>query len=876
MKKYFLIDNKLVPYISGKMPSRTLDTSLPLTRDTIPPDRDTNIITSTDYFYGVLAFGEGPIYRVNPNGPQDIEFNDNSLDDLINLDTDGNFNNTRVAAFYSVGNANSKGVPREFKSYFGRVVSPQSLSSGSLLRNGNIDGIPQVKIIQNTTQAPWDGIEFNFTINGLYTINDEGTNLPKATSVKITIQDSLGAADLAPIANVFENPVTVTHQGIVQNPVKFTKKIIIPEQYKDENGYRFIIEKESPDTNSNRTVEQLVFNGWDEIALSDIWYTRTALMGIVLRAYAEYSGSVPTITSLIKGLLVKVPSNYNQPILSNGEIDWRHLEISDSDPVLSYTQRGYYLEKEGIDKSPLKDINPVIYVGTWDGTFVKKWTQNPAWIIYDLLTNNTYGLSIPEEYVDKFKFYKVAQYCDAVDSSTGRFIGVDGYSDGTFRHKPLGYFRGSIEGLDKDAIRALFNRENQVGLPAGTKIKERRFVCNISINSQRQVVDIINQITALFRGIIIYSGGKISLNVDLPDELPVAIFNEANILKDTLTISGSKESSILSGVEVSYMDPANHYKREVVRIDDQKTLEELSFIENIKQVDLVGCDRRSQAMRFGQYLLASSKYIKRLATFKTSSEAVNLSVGDVISVSQRMTGVSWGFGGKVAANTATAGSYLNNVLVEHFTAPAIPESTFTSNTYPLALRIINRQSDTVNLYLANAAYRFSTSNTINGTSLIDFTVNNRLDPATKTFVSITRIEANAAPVKGDIWSLGEVNPTSYGSSTSDKLFKITGIEKDSEEMISITAAEYVSNVYTDSDTIINYSPSRFPKPISPLITPPPPTLTAISEPVVQPDGKVVYNIKLNTATDLASYPYGLQLELLMANPDDIVTIEGLN
>ena len=95
------------------------------------------------------------------------------------------------------------------------------------------------------------------------------------------------------------------------------------------------------------------------------------------------------------------------------------------------------------------DSNPQIYVGSWDGTFVYSWTQNPVWIIYDLLTNNTYGLGVPEEHIDKYKFFQVAQFCDACDSVTGKFTGVDGLADGSFRHKPRQQFT-SI-------------RENQIG-----------------------------------------------------------------------------------------------------------------------------------------------------------------------------------------------------------------------------------------------------------------------------------------------------------------------------------------------------------------------------------------------------------------------------
>ena len=890
-KHYVKINDRLVPLIYGGMSYQKLSVDVPTDlREKLADDRDVNIITSTDYFYGVIALGEGPIYKINPNGPQDMEFNDSSLDDLINLDTDGSFNNTRIQVFYSVGNANTAGVPREFKSYFGRVVSPQSMSSSIVLKKGNIVGIPAVTITQSTTNFAWDGLEFNFTIGASFSVDDDGNNQPYAVGVRITMRDRLGN----PLASTstFTNPIEKSYAAIIQTPTKFSVKVNIPEEYKSDDGYQFTIEKINDDTSSPRVSEQVTFNGWDEISYDDVWYTRTALMGIILKSHAEYSGAVPTITSMQKGLYCKVPANYDQPILSDGQIDWRNLEVAEKENTVGltgdaktkaesnprgYTERGYRLESMGATSAPVTTPNPVIYKGVWDGSFVKKWTQNPAWIIYDLLTDTSHGLGIPEEYVDKFKFYKVAQYCDAVDSSTGKFTGVDGYADGTFRHKPIGYTRTPVtDTMTQDAVKKVLIRENQVGLPAGTPIKERRFICNVSINTQRQVLDVIGQLTALFRGVLIYSGGKISLNVDLPNELPVAIFNESNIIKDSLQISGIKESDILTGVEVSYMDPTNHYKRELVRIDDQFTLQELSFIENIKTIDLVGCDRRSQAMRFGQYLLASSKYVRRRVGFKTTSEALNLSVGDVIAVSQKMAGVSWGYGGKVAANTALSGVSVANVLLEHFTTPALTSSVFSSNTYPIGLRIINRQSDRVDLYLANGATTYSTGNAATGVDLVEVSVNRRLNPSTRAFDAITRIDSNIAPVAGDVWSLGEVNPATYFNSGSDKLFKIAAMERDPDDFVSIQATEYVSNVYEDSDSIINYSPVRFPKPISPIQPPPPVKLDLRAEPVVRSDGALIYNVRLNPDVDLSAYPYGLQLETLISKTEEIITLEGIN
>jgi len=885
-KYYFKIGEKLVPCIYGGMPYTPVDFSLPLKRESLPDDRDVNIISSTDYFYGVLALGEGPIYDINPNGPQDMEFNDTSLDDLIDFTTN-TFDNTKVAAFTVLGNPTLKGVPRDFNTYFGRVSTPQYMSSPVQLRYGNITGIPKTSITQETSASNWDALDFSFTINSLFQTDDEGNFNPFTVGIKIYIYNKSTSNLLGEIAGQFTNPLEITKTGNVQNPVKFQVKVVIPAAYKSSDGYRFTIEKNTFDYNPESKIsESIIFNGWEEIRHSRVWYPRTALLGLVLRSYAEYSGSIPVITSLIKGLLVKVPSNYNQPILENDQIDWRELEVPRGDENVSgdlretyrqysYPICGYRLESSG--SAVQNDRNPIIYKGIWDGTFVKKWTQNPVWIVYDLLTNTSYGLGIPEEYIDKFKFYKVAEYCDAVDSTTGRYQGVVGYADGTFRYKPRGYTRQNVGGLSVDAIKKIVYTENQIGLPAGTQVRERRFICNISITTQAPVMDIINQITAIFRGILIQTGGKISLNVDLPDELPVAVFNETNIIKDTFQITGIKESEILSGVDVSYLDPTNHYKRETVRVDDPAIYQEVAYT---KSVDLAGCDRRSQAMRFGQYLLASSKYIRRKVNFKTTSEAVNLSIGDIISVAQKMSGVSWGYGGRVAANTATSGAthLYSNVLLEHFTTPALSSTIMTANTNPIALRIINRQSDKVNLYLVNnSIYRFVASgNATAGVDLAEIKVINRLNPETKLFESITRFDSNAVPIKNDLWSLGEVNPSSYLTSTSDKLFKVVVLEKGDDGLVNIQATEYISNVYVDSDSLINYSPVRFPKSVSPIQEPPPMTLNLKEEPIVNRDGSLGYNIIVDTGTDLSIYPFPIESEILIAKPDDIVIIEDFS
>lgn len=1341
---------------------KNLDVALPFPAVPLDSGRDSRLITSTDYFYGLLGLGEGPIYKINPNGPTDLEFNDSSIDDLINYDTN-KLQNSKAQVVTVLGNPATP-MPVEFNSYFGRSVNPQALGNSVELKKGNVPGIPAVELVQNTSANSWDALEFNFIINGLFSIDDNGNRGTFEIKVRISLTDHLGIKNI-PIGTDNTNYIDVVQNGITQTPVKFSSKVEIPVDFRSPNGYRFKIQKISDDVDSTKVQESIILAGWDEISYDTLWYPRTSMLGVILKAYAEYNSSIPNITSLIKGLLVKIPSNYNQPtivtsrkrtligssgsqvtsplsdpiifdtpglktfivpegiteiimdfigggggcginncagqrcshgsggggsggfarkslvvspgqalqfkvgqggsmgkhgyptglgiggyslytegkesrlartfvsvgdrtkwtwsgwvkraaigtyqsifhgtvaggfngcyiwinpnnslevyelnssnqfwlissqtftdlnawthftvvydsgqatssdrikiyvdgtllssfttstypslnyasginnsvahyigansttntgfrnfyegflayinfidgqalaatdfgeisstsnrwvpktysgtygtngfyldfslstngattpnghqlpgsdigtdvssnsndwtptfystpsgyvnvdayqsednpnysIISSGglpavpyetspsnpsysdaggiggtgfggdintqglpgssggtggngiyvggkggcgvgsygtgldfqyysgawpekiravtgavrislpgsepsieptcvkpvkpeppppvyeeklefEIDWRHVE-GPITGAYSIAERGYYLQKTG--STVQHDPNPQIYVGTWDGTFVNGWTQNPVWIIYDLLTNTRYGLNIPEEYVDKFKFYKVAQYCDAVNPKTGKFEGVSGFADGTFRYKPKDFSASVTSDMTPEAKINTVNRETQIGLTQGTVVKERRFVCNISINAQKQVIDIINQITSLFRGILIYTGGKISLNVDLPDELPVAVFNETNILKESFQISGVKESDLISGVEVAFMDPTNHYKKELIKIDDPDVLKELGFIENVKQVDLIGCDRRSQAYRFGQYLLASNKYIRRKVTFKTGIEAISLSVGDVISVSQRIGGVKWGYGGRVVSNSSVSAS---NIVLEHFTAPAITSSVFTSNSYPIALRVINRDSEKTNIFLINESNLKVTGNTGASVDMLELKAYQILDPDTKVFKTFNSFNtSNCIPVKNDIWTLGEVNPTSYATSTSDKLFKIAQIERDPDEIITINAFEYISNVYTDSDSLINYSPPRIvprlqaPSPVTEI---PPVSISVTYDVVQQPDGSIAYDIIINPAN--TDYPYGSVLEVYIAEVGTTEPVSSLD
>jgi len=808
-----------------------------------------NSLFSTDILYVTTAIGEGPVYRINPNGPQDIQIQDSAIDDLINLDSNGLENTDKFLTVTSTGTVTQDPLPK-----FGEeIVTPQIFASQVVLKKGNISGIPSSSVtLQETSANNWDALRFNFIIDELLIMDDKGNIFPASLAYRIRVYDNLG------IEEIISTSRTITEK--TDTPYKFSHTITIPANKRSSLGYRFSIDKISDDKDNPKFRDTIKVLGWDELKYVPQAYPRTALIGYALKAANEHTGGVPNFTSIVKGLLVKVPSNYNQPILENGDIDWRQLEVGQS----RYTTLGYRLQRPGVS-TVLYSSNPIIYTGTWDGSFVYSWTQNPVWIIYDILTNKSYGLGIPEENIDKYKFYQVAQYCDACDGNTGAFIGVSAIADGSFRYKPRTQFTKI--------------RENQVGLIKGSVVSERRFITDLTISDQEKAMDLLNKLTATFRSMIIYAGGKISLAVDMPDEYPVMLFNEATIKQGSFQISGIKESEVYTGVDITYVEPTNHYKREVVRLDLSEANDgrEVQAVENIAALDLTGVTRRSQAIRLGQYHIASSRYLKRNISFVTSTEALSLAPGDVISVATNGTGIAYGYGGKVS-NSSTV--FQNTVYLEHFTVPSLTTSTFTNNTAPLALRIIKLDSDRMDLYIiSNTNFTLTaTDNVYNGSDQAVVQVLSRFDPITKSIISMpSGFSANNIPNSGDLWTIGEFsNPNNYYTNKSGKLFKVTGIQRDSSENeVTVSAIEYVSNIYIDSDTFINYEPTAYIDITSPFSIPPTPIVSFSAIPRTTLDGTVVVDGKLNNRTESLGYGQKYETEYYLANPDQAISIDSI-
>ena len=158
-------------------------------KDEGPPTEEPNNLFSSDIAFSIVCLGEGPIYRINPNGPQDIEINEGTIDDLINIDGDGTENASVFKTIKRTGTLSQLEMP-----VFGdRTVIPQNLTSGVVLRHGNGAAPPSKILLQNTSASDHTELIFSLKIHALAFVEEKTGDIKNHTlSVKITVYNRTG------------------------------------------------------------------------------------------------------------------------------------------------------------------------------------------------------------------------------------------------------------------------------------------------------------------------------------------------------------------------------------------------------------------------------------------------------------------------------------------------------------------------------------------------------------------------------------------------------------------------------------------------------------------------------------------------------------
>ncbi|WP_241610125.1 host specificity protein J [Rosenbergiella epipactidis] len=266
------------------------------------------------------------------------------------------------------------------------------------------------------------------------------------------------------------------------------------------------------DSTDTKLVNAFKIFSFAEVIDSKLRYPNTSLLFIEVNS-EQFTNGAPKITVKMKGKLIRVPDNY--------------------DPVTR------------------------AYSGSWSGNFKWAYSNNPAWVFYDLILDKIYGMGtrVDVSMIDKWGLYQIAVYCDEM---------VSNGADGT----------------------------------------EPRFTCNAYVQSQEEAFTVMQDFAAIFRGITFWGNSQVIVNADVPVDDLEWTYTAANVVDGMFSYAGGSYKNRNTSCQVSYSDPANHYSDTIEAVYDSDLVERYG----VQQMSLtaIGCTSQSEAHRRGRWALLSN------------------------------------------------------------------------------------------------------------------------------------------------------------------------------------------------------------------------------------------------------------------------------
>ncbi|WP_151809620.1 host specificity protein J, partial [Acinetobacter seifertii] len=323
-----------------------------------------------------------------------------------------------------------------------------------------------------------------------------------------------------------------------------------------DSGWLIRVRRLTPNSTSEYVSDKMYIAAVTEVIDAKLRYPNTALLG--LQYDAETFGNVAKVAMDAKGRILKVPTNYN--------------------PVTRQ------------------------YIGMWDGTFKEAYSNNPAWIYYDICTVDRYALGdrLTPLMVDKWSLYRLAQYCDQM-------------------------------------------------VPDGLGGQEPRFTCNVYLQSAEGAFEILTKLAGVFRAITFWDGNSIICDADIPQDTYFT-YTRANVIDGNFEYAGTRARDRHNVVKIAWDNPANHYKTEYEFVRDEKAIAEAGQVR-ILEIDAWGCTSRGQAQRAGWWALKSEQLETRTVSFKVGLDGYIPLPGKVIEVADPLF-AGRANGGRVSAISA--------------------------------------------------------------------------------------------------------------------------------------------------------------------------------------------------------------------------------
>lgn len=391
-----------------------------------------------------------------------------------------------------------------------------------------------------TTSTPWtqqingselSAVRVSINVPQLLKTYDSGGNAGDRVGYKVEY-----AIDISSSGGAFENVITTSFNGKTVNGYTRTHRIELPS---GNSFWTVRVRRITAESTSTTIQDAIYLDSYAEVIDGKFRHPMTALIGVKIDA--EQFQSIPTRAYHWKGRIIRVPSNY--------------------------------------------DPETRTYSGVWDGTFKSAYSNNPAWVFYDMLTNTLFGLGeyINAASVDRYALYQIGAYCDQM---------VD---------------------------------DGQGGL-------EPRFVCNCYIQSAQDALRVLNDLSSVFRGMAYWSDSQVIPVADMPSD-PIYNYANANVIDGKFEYAGTDLKTRKTVALVSWNDPSNFYKSKVEVVEDSDGIARYGIRKT--EVIAFGCTSRGQAQRIGLYLLYTSRMETGTVAFSVGLDGIIPQPGSIIKIADR-------------------------------------------------------------------------------------------------------------------------------------------------------------------------------------------------------------------------------------------------
>ena len=362
------------------------------------------------------------------------------------------------------------------------------------------------------------------------------------------------AIDVAEGSGAFVEVLSSAFTGKTTNGYTRSVRVDLPGQ--PDGGWRIRVRRITPEATTSNIVDDIVIRSITEIVDAKFRYPNSAIVGTQFDAEA-FGGSVPVRAFHIRGRIIRVPSNY--------------------------------------------DPESRTYSGVWDGTFQLAYSNNPAWVYYDLLLHERFGLGtrISAAQVDKWGLYQIGRYCDeSVDDGKGG--------------------------------------------------QEPRFTCNLYLQQRADALKVLQDVAAIFRGITYWGAGQAVVSADMPTD-PVYTYTNANVQNGKFSYKGSKRSTRYSVALVSWNDPTDMFRAKVEYVQDEALIARYG----VREVTLtaIGCSSQGQAQRAGRWVLLTNQYETEMVSFGVGLEGIRAMPGQVVRIADAAR-AGKRIGGRIRSATA--------------------------------------------------------------------------------------------------------------------------------------------------------------------------------------------------------------------------------